>query len=218
MQLVPIKASPSCPTWLIAHVLFSDANSQCSPCSPVRRRNKSGLQKKKKKNLSSWRNISDTNTFTKSANTNTGLKIKQSPWQQRQDGQRAHSLPKLIRTLPQTHHPTHTNSGCFTTSARSCERTFLPAYCAMTRQFAERLGAEARVRSISFQHRDMLRPSLLLLMSSSQHRNSHMHNSLISGCAVRSAYSIQQDGNGSYLRPEEWAVACVLGGVATLSD
>lgn len=123
MQLVPIKASPSCPTWLIAHVLFSEANSQCSPCSPVGLRNKSGLRKKKK-NLLSCRNKSDVNTFTKSTNTNTGLKIKQSPWQQRQDGQSTRSLPKLIRTLPQTHHPAHTNDDCFTTSARSCERAF----------------------------------------------------------------------------------------------
>lgn len=166
MQLVPIKASPSCPTWLIAHVLFSDANSQCSPCSPVRRRDKSGLHK----NLLSCRNEADTDTFTKSANTNTGLKIKQSPWQQRQDGQSTHSFPKLTRTLPQTHHPTHTNDGCFTTaSAHSCLRVAQWLGCLQRRSERKHLHAIYHFAIWTCE------AVAVVVMSSPQRRNSHMH-------------------------------------------
>lgn len=72
--------------------------------------------------------INLTHIFTKSTNTCSGLKIKESPWQQRQDGQSTRRLPKIIHTLPQTHKPTHTNNACLTTSTRSCIHTFLPVH------------------------------------------------------------------------------------------
>lgn len=100
-KIKAIKASTSFPTHGLLS-LVSRFYVQCSLWFPARLRNKSVLLKPVVIRYNFHMNI-----FTKSTNTHSGLEIKESPWQQRQDGQIAHRLQKIIHTLPQLHKPTH---------------------------------------------------------------------------------------------------------------